>query len=439
MSFLSRLFGRGAREEKASQVGPLLASYVLGRPMRPQRDFAQLAKEGYAGNSVVYACIWNTALAASTIPLEFMRKDAEVEVPDLRRLIDNPNPDPTCDGMVFRHALFSDFLLGGNAFVERVDIRRKPVELYRWRPDRTAVIPGQFGWPEGFRYTVNGHERTIQVDATKPDQMAVWQMKDYSPVDDWNGMSPLDPAAYSVDSHTGFSAWNKALLDNGARPSGALVYAPKDGPSSLGDEQFMRLKAELQDAYSGARNAGRPMLLDGGLTWQELSLSPKDGEFSEAKNAAAREIALALGVPPLVLGIPGDNTFANYAEANKAFYRQTVIPLVWRLCRGWSMWLAPAFGDGIRIVPDLDDLPAFADERAAYRGSIEKSNVLTVNEKRAMGWGLAPVSGGDVLLVPSTDIPLESAATPIDERTGGEDDSAEADDEADETLENEDE
>ena len=142
--------------------------------------------------------------------------------------------------------------------------------------------------------------------------------------------------------------WNKALLDNSARPSGALVYAPKEG-GNLTDEQFERLKAELEDGYSGAARAGRPLLLEGGLDWKAMGLTPKDMDFIEAKNAASRDIALAFGVPPMLLGIPGDNTYANYQEANRAFYRMTVLPLVARTAQELSAWLAPAFGDGLRL------------------------------------------------------------------------------------------
>ena len=83
----------------------------------------------------------------------------------------------------------------------------------------------------------------------------------------------------------------------------------------MSDEQFDRLKAELDENFSGARNAGRPLLLEGGLDWKTLSLSPRDMDFVEAKSSAAREIALAFGVPPLLPGLPGDNTRANYEEA----------------------------------------------------------------------------------------------------------------------------
>ena len=73
------------------------------------------------------------------------------------------------------------------------------------------------------------------------------------------------------------------------------------------------------------------MVLEGGLDWKALGISPRDMDFVEAKNAAAREIALAFGVPPMLLGIPGDNTYSNLMEANRALWRQTIVPLVRRV------------------------------------------------------------------------------------------------------------
>ena len=91
----------------------------------------------------------------------------------------------------------------------------------------------------------------------------------------------------ALDTHNAAGAWNKALLDNSARPSGALVYgAAGQGSGHLTDAQFERLKGELEANFQSARNAGRPMLLEGGLDWKALSLSPKDMDFSESKSAA---------------------------------------------------------------------------------------------------------------------------------------------------------
>ena len=95
-------------------------------------------------------------------------------------------------------------------------------------------------------------------------------------------------------------------------------------------------------------NAGRPMVLEGGLDWKAIAMSPKDMDFIELlKNVAAREIALAFGVPPMLLGIPGDNTYANYAEANRSLWRQTVVPLVNRVAAALEHWLQPGFREPV--------------------------------------------------------------------------------------------
>jgi HK97 family phage portal protein len=124
-----------------------------------------------------------------------------------------------------------------------------------------------------------------------------------------------------------------------------------------------------------------------------MSLSPKDMDFLEAKHAAAREIALAFGVPPMLLGIPGDNTYSNYQEANRVFFRGTVLPLAARIGASLSQWLAPAFG-AVTIAADLDDLPALAKDRAALWEQVTKAPFLTVNEKRT-AVGYSPIEGGD--------------------------------------------
>ena len=190
----------------------------------------------------------------------------------------------------------------------------------------------------------------------------------------------------ALDTHNAAGAWNKALLDNSARPSGALVYQPKDG-ANLSDEQYERLKQELEEGYSGTERAGRPLLLEGGLDWKAMGLTPKDMDFMEARNGAARDIALAFGVPPMLLGIPGDNTYANYQEANRAFFRQTVLPLAARLAREFTHWLAPAHGAALRFEPDADRIDALAAEREALWKRVSDAPFLTDDEKReAVGY-----------------------------------------------------
>ncbi len=154
------------------------------------------------------------------------------------------------------------------------------------------------------------------------------------------------------------------------------------------------MKSELEGAYQGTANAGRPMVLEGGLEWKPLSHSPKELGHIEAKHAAAREIALAFGVPPMLLGIPGDNTFANYAEANRTFWRQTVLPLAQRTAENLTNWLTPAFGEDLRLDLDTDQVDALAADRQSVWTRINDASFLTVNEKR-IAVGYSPIEGGD--------------------------------------------
>jgi HK97 family phage portal protein len=212
----------------------------------------------------------------------------------------------------------------------------------------------------------------------------ICHVKMFHPQDDHYGFSPLQAAAVAVDVHNSASAWSKALLDNAARPSGAIVYKGADGQGSLSPDQYDRLISEMESYHQGARNAGRPMLLEGGLDWKPMGFSPSDMEFLRTKEGAAREIAVAFGVPPMLMGIPGDATYANYQEANRAFYRLTVVPLVSRVTAAIAHWLAGFSGAEVEIRPDLDQVPALAAERDQQWARVGAAEFLTQAEKRAL-------------------------------------------------------
>jgi HK97 family phage portal protein len=246
------------------------------------------------------------------------------------------------------------------------------------------VIAGRNGWPAAYVYSAAGD--SVRYEMRGRGIEPILHIRLFNPLDDLYGFAPLAAAQTALDTHNAASFWNKALLDNSARPSGALVYAGPDG-GHLTDEQFERLKQELDENFSGALNAGRPLLLEGGLDWKALSLSPKDMDFAETKASAAREIALAFGVPPLLLGLPGDNTFRNYEEANRAFWRQTIIPLAQRLQKAFHAWTQPGFAP-FRLDYDADRIDALAQERATEWSRIGAAAFLTVDEQReAAGYG----------------------------------------------------
>lgn len=373
-------------EAKASRTAALIAFQSGGRPAWTPRDYRALAREGFMRNAVVYRSVRMIAEAAASAPLLLYDGAAELDAHPLLDLLARPNRRQA--GREFREALYGHLLVAGNAYVEAVALDGEVREIHALRPDRMKVVPGSDGWPEAYEYAVGG--RTVRFADPGGGLPPILHVALFHPADDHYGFAPLEAAATALDIHNAAGAWNKALLDNSARPSGALVYQAKEG-GNLSAEQFERLKAELEASFVGAAHAGRPLLLEGGLDWKALSLSPKDMDFLEAKNGAAREIALAFGVPPMLLGIPGDNTYANYKEANLAFWRGTVLPLVGRVTEAIGGWLAPAFAGSateLRLAFDADEIPALAAEREAVWARVAAADFLTVDEKRAaVGYG----------------------------------------------------
>ncbi|ABD08184.1 Phage portal protein, HK97 [Rhodopseudomonas palustris HaA2] len=378
-------------EVKASRTAKLLAFESGGVARWTPRDYARLSREGYVSNAVVHRCVRLIAENAAACTFLVFDGAQEKEAHPLAQLIARPNPRQ--DGAALFETLVAHLLLAGNAYVEAVALGDAVHELYALRPDRMKVVPGPDGWAAAYDYVVGG--RSVRFDQHATPVPPILHLTFFHPLDDHYGLAPLEAAAVAVDTHNAAARWNKALLDNSARPSGALMYAGPEG-AVLSDEQFGRLKRELETTYEGAANAGRPLLLEGGLDWRPMALSPKDMDFLEAKHASAREIALAFGVPPMLLGIPGDNTFANYQEANRSFVRQTVLPLATRIGNALAQWLAPQFGDGVRLVIDTDRIDALASDRVALWERVSAAPFLTLNEKRE-AVGYAPLDGGDRL------------------------------------------
>jgi HK97 family phage portal protein len=363
---------------KSSATAPLVALHTAGRAYWTPTNYAALSREGYAGNVVGYRAVRMVAEAAASIPLLLYVDGKEHETHSLLSLLQRPNAGQT--GRELLESLFAFLMVSGNAYAELVTLDERPRELFALRPDRMAVVPSRAGWPEAYEYSVGGQ-------SVRLTRESVLHLRMFNPVDDHYGLAPLETAARSIDTHNAASAWNKAMLDNAARPSGALVFASGDGV--LSTEQFDRLKLELETTYQGAANAGRPLILEGGLDWKEMGFSPKDMDFIESKNMAAREIALAFGVPPMLLGIPGDNTYANYAEANRVFWRQTVVPLANRMADGLAQLLQPYEAGVLKLTPDLDQVEALSADRDALWTRVNAATFLTADEKRqAVGYGL---------------------------------------------------
>ncbi len=392
--FLRRGKADATPERKASATGPVVAWHSAGRVAWSPRDTAALTRSGFIGNPVGYRAVKMIAEAAAALPLVLQDRDRRFETHPLLALLARPNPAQGRAELL--EALYAQLLLSGDAYVEAVMAAPEagealPRELHVLRSDRMRVVPGADGWPAAYEYAVGARKHRFDATGVVPP---VCHIRNFHPQDDHYGLAPMQAAAVAVDVHNSASRWSKSLLDNAARPSGALVWRGGDGQGPLGEDQFRRLSAEIEENYRGARNAGRPMVLEGGLDWKPMGFSPSDMEFQKTKEAAAREITLAFGVPPMLLGIPGDATYANYQEAHRAFYRLTVLPLAARVVAALSDWLALYSGAVVELKPDLDQVPALAAEREAQWTRIAGADFLSEAEKRALLGLPARAEGG---------------------------------------------
>jgi HK97 family phage portal protein len=363
-------------EIKASAAARVAVWGSVGRVAWSPRDTVSLTRNGFQGNPVGFRAVRLIAEAAAALPV-LCREDAQrMEVHPILALLARPNQAQGRAELL--EAVYAQLMLAGNAYLEAVQGDDGGViELHVLRSDRISLVPGADGWPMAYDYVVGGRTHRYAAEG-------ICHIKTFHPQDDHYGLAPLQAAATAIDVHNAAARWSKALLDNAARPSGAIVYRGADGAGAMSDDQFTRLQEELETHHQGARNAGRPMLLEGGLDWKPMGFSPSDMEFQKTKEAAARDIALAFGVPPMLLGIPGDATYANYAEANRAFYRLTVLPLAQKVLAHMAGWLSGIAGVVVDLEPDLDQVPALAMERDSHWRRIAEADFLTEAEKRRL-------------------------------------------------------
>ena len=173
----------------------------VGRARWTPNDYASLAREGYQKNAVAYRCIRMIAEAAASAPFAVFVEGVRDEAHPLARLIRRPNPEQS--GAELMEAVYGALQVSGNAWVEAVG-DEVPEELWALRSDRVKVVPGRSGWPEAWEYCVDG--RSARIGRAADGWAPVMQLKLWHPLDDWNGLSPLEAAAEGVDAHNAAGA-----------------------------------------------------------------------------------------------------------------------------------------------------------------------------------------------------------------------------------------
>lgn len=401
-------------------AGPQAMGFATGADFLrrfARQSYSSLAETAYADSGVAYRCIALIARSAASVPWLLY----DTSGADRKEVISHPGlslvsrPSPllrTREALV--EALVSHLVINGNGYLLGVgpEVGAPPRELYPIQPDRVSMTQRGGLLPDYHMTDTRLGTRHFVPDPVT-GRCELLHLRRFAPLDPLVGQGDVHPGRLAIRQHTASALWNVSLLENGARPSLALVFEPKDGgEATLSEEQFERLKRELKDQHAGTANAGSIMVLDGGLTPKELSISPKDMDWLAGRQQAAIEIAMSFGVPAQLIGIPDAQTYANMEQARLAFWEDTVLPLLRAVIADVNQWLWPTYGED-HLVFDIDEdaIPALAERRLSVFGKLKDADFLTNNEKRAaVGYG--PIEGGDKLPPPRAAAPRASTSDP---------------------------
>jgi HK97 family phage portal protein len=386
-----------------SESFSVLLNYYRGQEQLNPKNYEQYIRESYKKNPYAYTAIKIIARCFARVDwLVYEKRNSRIEKRDeieehpLIDLLNKPNKYES--GFNFRQKWITNLLLTGNTYIEKVDVNKKPKELYLLRPDRVTIIPGtdRSQLIKGYKYKIGGQEYFYDYEKVRHTTL-------YDPTDDFYGMSPIEAAASSIDLNNLARSWNADTLNNGGQPNILLKTDRK-----LTQEQKERLEALIRQ--KALHEKGIPWVLEGGLELQPLQLNAIDMAWTDSSKLSAREIAIVYGVPPEIMGDSANKTYNNYKESRKALYEETIIPHLELFREELNNWIVPMFSDKIEIDFDPDSIEALQEETAALWQKAQTATFITIDEKRNLvGYDDLPNGEGDTILVPANMIPIGDA------------------------------
>lgn len=418
MSFWSNIFGTNRTNkilEKVSRTAILNTRY--GSAKWTPDDYYNFVKETYKKNVIAYRAMFYVAQSISSVPWKLYRKEGEeieiVQEHPLNDLLRRPNPDQSWAYFMLADSVYLQ--ASGNCFIERININESvnqfPKEVYSLRPDKMHVVLDEdTGTIKEYVYD---NEIPYPVDPISHNA-DILQVSLFDPLDEFWGMSPINPTMRELDTSNEMVEWQKKVMENDAIPS--MLFMFKD---LLSDKQFDRLERQLKEKHTGSDNARRAMIIEGteGKDVKPYAWSPAELDFLESNRELSRKISLGFGVPPILLGIPGESTYRNYETARLIFWEDTVVFYLNLYRSEFNNWF---FGQdnvsGLYLDYCLDDIPAYASQREKQWEKAQKSDFLSINEKRRLV-GYDDWEGGDVILIPATLLPLGMTVPEPEEQT----------------------
>lgn len=368
-------------------------------------DSVRRGTESAIGLSATWACINLLAGTIASLPLMVYRdvngiRQVARDHPLYWLLHDSPNADQTA--VDFWEYMSAGIELQGNAYAE-INARGDGgiTSLVPIRPDTVKVrrLPSgnlEYRWRvEGVEY-VRSDKKILHIRGPLGDALS--------------GASTLSVCRGAFDSAMAANSAAETLFSNGVRPSGILSTDPG---ISLTPDQRAELEGLLTLKFRGALNAGRPMLLDRGMTWTQLDMSPEDAQMLESRGFSVEEICRIFGVPPHMVGHSEKSTSwgTGIEQQTLGFVKFSLRRRLKRIEQALEkQLLSKAERDaGVRIEFNLEGLlRGDSAGRSSFYQTMTQMGAMTINEVRALE-NLPPVPGGEVPRMQMQNVPITDA------------------------------
>jgi len=345
--------------------------------------------------STIYSATDAIASNVSNVKYTLQKpNDQTVEDHELLDVLAHPSADFGYNQLVY--LVFSDMLLYGTSYIHKVRSvsGRKLLELEVYDPRKIGVVRDQYD--QVIAYDYYRGDKTIRFDPK--DIMPIFRPTplhtDTGTFSKGRGVSVLERARLEAESDLRSTEWNLNFFKQGSRPSGILTTE-----ASLSDAEFKRLKGEIKDTYSGMGNAHKPMLLENGLEWRQMSLSQKDLDFILQRQFSRDQILSIFKVPKPIVAITDQVNLANAKSAEYIFAKYTIDPYLDLFFDILNHQFVNEFDVEAKLIYDN---PVPKDREQIVNEYTKAVNVwMTVNEVRT-NEGLDPLDGGDELQAQNT-------------------------------------
>jgi HK97 family phage portal protein len=366
-----------------------IQSYQHGQPIwRTDKD-EEYIKQAYNKIVWVYACVSIISSCVASVPWCLYRKRGnkltEIEEHPILNIV-NRSVNPNLSSKDF-FDLWATYLALQGKFYAEYNNTALPTQIYPLYPHHVKPIPDLYKFIQGFEFQM-GSDKKIY----KPEEI-LWS-RFIDPLNLYDGVSPVRALARTIDTENSTVDWNKSTLQNSAIPPGIIQVV---NPSP---ELQEKLRSDWVKRYGGASNTRIPLVLNSEkANYVPLGLDHMDMDFLNQRKLNRIEICTAFGVPSQIVGNPEGQTYANFGEAQKSFWENTIIPRYLDNIKGClNRDLVSRYADNLVLEYNLDNVQALhesIDDISNRVIDLFESNVITQNEARE-SLGYDKVNNGDM-------------------------------------------